>query len=487
MITILGGAILVLGFVLFMVLLDLVGQSRKVLDTVQQAFVTLGDPGLDDRQKETRLRGQAGRLFKLFFIIVGICMIALGVPLAIVWLMDKLGWLNLKHVIDMTLSWQFIVGASIIMIAAAWISERKKPATKSSETYSGLEKNLHHLAFSTIPAQISISSLVTRLYAKKLEGIEIENPVFITALPRAGTTLLLELCVKTGEFISHTYRDMPFVLTPLLWNKFSRIFKQSDEMRERAHGDGMMVNADSPEAFEEIIWNAWWPSRYRRDRIVPWPVASYPEFETFFRDHIRKLTALGIEKSGTPQRYISKNNLNISRIPYLQAIFPQAIILVPFRSPLQHALSLLRQHKHFTEIHKTDDFAEYYMRAIGHYDFGANLRPVDFNKWIKKNQAKSNTLNFWLAYWIQTYTYLQQTATPRTRFVSFEALCQDPKSNLEKIAKYLQLANPALLLDQAKRVSLPKSHKVDPGEIDPTLLSRAEALYDELQKISLVN
>ena len=122
----------------------------------------------------------------------------------------------------------------------------------------------------------SLSGIESRVYKTPLSGIEITKPVFITALPRAGTTLLLELCVETGYFASHTYRDMPFVLTPLLWERFSRLFKRSENPRERAHGDGMMISMDSPEAFEEIIWKGYWPSRYLADRIVPWTEPDFP-------------------------------------------------------------------------------------------------------------------------------------------------------------------------------------------------------------------
>ncbi len=32
-------------------------------------------------------------------------------------------------------------------------------------------------------------------------------------------------------------------------------------------------------------------------------------------------------------------------------------------------------------MHARDPFARRYMEAIGHYDFGANLRPIDFDGW----------------------------------------------------------------------------------------------------------
>jgi len=48
----------------------------------------------------------------------------------------------------------------------------------------------------------------------------------------------------------HTYRHMPFVLCPLLWHRVSRGLRQESKLSERAHGDGLLVGFDSPEAFE---------------------------------------------------------------------------------------------------------------------------------------------------------------------------------------------------------------------------------------------
>jgi hypothetical protein len=59
---------------------------------------------------------------------------------------------------------------------------------------------------------------------------------------------------------------------------------------------------------------------------------------------------------------------------------------------MQHCASLLRQHLNFLEIHRRGPFAKSYMEGIGHVDFGANLRPVDFDGWLdsstQSNQRK---------------------------------------------------------------------------------------------------
>ena len=90
--------------------------------------------------------------------------------------------------------------------------------------------------------------------SKELASYSNERPVFITALPRAGTPLLLECFASVPEFASHCYRDMPFVPIPCLWNRFSSNFQQAMESQERAHGDGMQIIPDSPEALEEVSW-----------------------------------------------------------------------------------------------------------------------------------------------------------------------------------------------------------------------------------------
>ncbi len=358
--------------------------------------------------------------------------------------------------------------------------------TIPTNQYSGLEKTLHSLAFKSWSLQTSLSGLESQIYRKELSTIEIRKPVFVTALPRAGTTLLLELCVETNEFASHTYRDMPFILIPLFWNSFSRLFRSSGTYQERAHGDGMMISIDSPEAFEEIIWKGFWPSRYQEDRIVPWTNPPYPDFEEFFYDHIKKILFLRSSAESSRSRYISKNNANISRIEYLKKAFPDSIIIVPFRNPLQHASSLMRQHNNFLKIHDEDSFALRYMKDIGHFDFGKNLRPIDFDEWFSSRQAGNpETLVFWLQYWISSYNYLLENAGHNVSFFSFDTFCNSPGKSLEKLGTVLEMNNFDKLMESAGTVSPPKEHSVDTGKIPSDVLNKAEALYKDLENSSL--
>ena len=57
-------------------------------------------------------------------------------------------------------------------------------------------------------------------------------------------------------------------------------------------------------------------------------------------------------------------------------MFPNAKILIPFRDPIQHAYSLLNQHKKFINYSKQDKFIANYMKWIGHTEFGPNYQPI---------------------------------------------------------------------------------------------------------------
>ncbi len=167
---------------------------------------------------------------------------------------------------------------------------------KSESRYSLLDRTLHRLAFSTIEIQKVLAGLEDKVYSKDLSRVEIDRPVFITSLPRAGTTLLLDVIASAGSFASHTYRNLPFLLIPLLWNTISGGGRKRNEIEiERAHGDGMTITYDSHEAFEEVLWRAFWPDKYLEDRVLVWEAEEHDphdEFDGFFKSHIRKLLLL---------------------------------------------------------------------------------------------------------------------------------------------------------------------------------------------------
>jgi len=348
-------------------------------------------------------------------------------------------------------------------------------------SYSGLDRLLHRLSFSTTAVQIDLAELEERLFAKQVADVAASSPVFITALPRAGTTLLLELCAELDEFATHCYRDMPFVLLPLFWQRFSGGFRKSDKPRERAHGDGMLVSVDSPEAFEEIIWHAMWPAHYQDDRIVPWGVEPQPEFLAYFRNHLRKISAVRRSGQSKTPRYISKNNANICRIDWLSEAFPDARFVIPFRDFAQHAASLLRQHKNFLTIHADDPFARQYMAGICHFDFGANLKPIDFGSWLDGARHRDPaSIGFWVEYWAAAYGDLLRRERANLIFLSYDRFCTEPERGLTMLGDFLEIEERDRMAGQAANIRPGRPHEVDLSAVDPAVRQEAAAVQEQL-------
>jgi hypothetical protein len=347
------------------------------------------------------------------------------------------------------------------------------------DRYGGLDRVLYRMAFRTGIAQEALADVEELLYGNELPPVD--DPVFLTALPRSGTTILLRVLCRTGHFASHTYRDMPFVLCPMLWNRFSAPFQTDDDGQERAHGDGLDVSGSSPEAFEEMVWKHFWPDHYHDTHIRPWRADDQnPTFNAFFASHMRKVCALRAGNGTAPRRYLSKNNLNVARLAAPPAPLRAGTFLVPFRAPLQQAASMYRQHQRFLEIHENDDFVREYMEAIGHHEFGKGLCPVDFDGWLE-TAAPPSDLAFWVQYWNAAYGYVLEHAGEDAVLVSYARLTEGPGAALARLAAALDVPE-APLVDQADRLQPPRAHDVDAAAVPAAVREEADALYDRLDR-----
>src|SRR5690606_4177504 len=219
-----------------------------------------------------------------------------------------------------------------------------------------------------------LGDLETRLVADRLDIITVDRPIYVTGLARSGTTVLLELLALHPDTVAHRYRDFPLVLTPWAWNWFvDRAGRGEAVARERAHRDRITVTSESPEAFEEVIWMTFFPDIHDPDRDASFDRdTSHPAFEAFYRDHIRKLLAL---RGGS--RYLAKGNYNVTRLPYLRKLFPDARFVVPIREPQWHIASLMMQHRLFAAAEREDERVLRHMRRSGHFEFGLGRRPIN--------------------------------------------------------------------------------------------------------------
>lgn len=342
--------------------------------------------------------------------------------------------------------------------------------------YDRIDRALHGLAFANIDLQIALNDFECRLFRDRLDHTPCERPVFVTSLPRAGTTLLLDVLNTLPEFAASTYRHMPFALCPLLWPKLATPFQRHSENKERLHGDGMNVGFDSPEAFEEIVWQAFWRNHYQADRIQPWSgIDRQPAFERFFESYMRKIVASG----GRPaNRYLSKNNANIARLDLLSTLFPDGMIVVPVRHPWSQAESLRRQHHHFCRIHADDTFARRYMSWLGHFEFGAGLRPIGFATWRNEPDVTPDRPAFWLACWAACYEAVLEAPQERITLINYDGLCASPLEHLESLAHALAIDEPAALIAKAYRFRA-ATPATEP-DVAGSLKARCKEIYQAL-------
>jgi len=113
-----GAIFLVVGFLALVRMFGLVRRSGEAFDLARASLAVLRNSSLDDAAKESALQSHATRLFSLFFLLTAGAGLALALPAGIIWILDVLQVVSLHAVLDVTLSWQFLLGSTLVGIAA---------------------------------------------------------------------------------------------------------------------------------------------------------------------------------------------------------------------------------------------------------------------------------------------------------------------------------------------------------------------------------
>lgn len=304
----------------------------------------------------------------------------------------------------------------------------------SGKKYDRLSRILHSLALRKIVAELSFD-IERSIHGRGTPAVTGKEHVFVCGLARAGTTVLMRHLHGSGDFASLTYRDMPFPLAPNLWRSAWKRSKREGVVEERAHGDGIKHSFDSPEALEEIFWSIQFGSSYIHEDHLS-PMKASPGSIKLFREYVALVL-----KAKQAERYLSKNNNNILRLELITEAFPSAWILAPIRDPLEHALSLHRQHVRFLEQQKEDPFILKYMNWLGHFEFGAGHRAMKFDESHSFEERPEN-LNYWLEIWIHCHQHLAKCELERVIPVCYEQLCESPVETWESLGRKLNLPGP---------------------------------------------
>jgi Sulfotransferase family len=315
---------------------------------------------------------------------------------------------------------------------------------------------------------IALGNIETRVLADEISATAVDRPIFISGLARSGSTILLEILAQHPDVVSHRYQDYPLVFTPFWWNRLlERMPKREVPPAERTHQDGIAVGPASPEAFEEVLWMAFFPHLHEPSHSsILDHEASHPEFETFYREHIRKLVRV---RGGS--RYVSKGNYNVTRLEYLQKLFPDARFVIPVRDPVWHIASLMKQHRLFCEGGERHPESVRHLQRVGHFEFGLDRRPINAGDAalvarIEDAWRRGAEVEGWSLYWARLYGYLADRldADPALRdaalVVRFEDMCRAPDETLQRALAHCQLDAPlAWLEDKAGVIRFPTYYR----------------------------
>ncbi len=298
------------------------------------------------------------------------------------------------------------------------------------------------------PLFVGLGNLESGVLRGRLAATKVDRPVYICGLPRAGTTITLQMLSEHPDVVTHKYADFLMPYMPYVWNKvFPRI--PVDAMRKpvpRIHRDRIEVTRDSAEMGEEILWEHFFPQIHdEANYSVLDETTSNPAFERFYDEHLRKL-ALVRERT----RYVSKAIMCVVRMQYLRKLFPDARFLLYIRNPVDHVASLIKQDRIWAEIEQSDPRQIEIIELTGHHEFGpkqvmANVGNPDELKAIRALFDSGRIAESRARYWAYAYGFVakQLEGDPelarRVCVVRYEDLCADSLPTIDRIIAHAEL------------------------------------------------
>ncbi len=345
----------------------------------------------------------------------------------------------------------------------------------NNKDYGALDKALHYLALN-FPAISEASFEINKSVTKAdISPDHNSKHVYVSGLARAGTTILMRNLYHTGAFCSLSYRDMPFVLAPNLWERVTRLSVKNTLSQERSHGDGIMVDFDSPEALEEVFWRIFCGKEYIKENGLYCHLVDDKTIATY-----REYIALILFQHGK-KRYLAKNNNNVLRLDSIVSAFPNVVILIPFRDPVAQAESLLKQHHRFLKIQDSDRFSLKYMNWLVHHEFGANHLSMMPDKFPTASNHFEH-IEYWLSQWCAVYRNMIDLITryPENCYpFCYERFCQSPDQVWKKLVNLLALDADTRLSDPIRQSANTHAAKKD------DMRGEEKEIYDHLDSVFL--
>ena len=324
-----------------------------------------------------------------------------------------------------------------------------------------------------------LGNLESSVLSDDLEQIKIQKPIYISGLARSGTTILTEMLEKHPDLTSHHYSDFPNIWTPYWRNYLLQKTRKGELVAgERAHKDRIEITNDSPEAVEEVLWSYFFPQCHASssDNTLD-EGTSNPAFESFYTEHIQKL--LLVRES---PRYLAKGNYNLGRFLYILKLFPDARFLIPYRNPVNHIASLIKQHNFFLKADAQNPSVAHQLALSGHFEFGPKRNAVHLgndeqHQSITNAWAQDREVEGWALYWAASYQYLLNLARTHgdfenaSLFISYEDLCVHSEKTIDIVTDHCALELEVFTSVRAyycDHLSVPEYYQPDfsPQEID---------------------
>uniref|UniRef100_A0A2A3JSE1 Sulfotransferase family protein n=1 Tax=Alloyangia mangrovi TaxID=1779329 RepID=A0A2A3JSE1_9RHOB len=200
---------------------------RTALGTAMTGITAMMDSELDDAAKEIAVRRAGFALIGAAFGIFWRFALSLALAALPVLAADLIGLVPREAVLSLMLRLDYIFVVSVAAIAGAEALRRLRgPGRHDPEAlpeinrYSTADRFFHMLAFASPVVLKSASKLEDRLMPGAMQEPS-GPPIFVTSLARGGTTALLNALHEVPAIATHTYRDMPFVTAPALWNRLA--------------------------------------------------------------------------------------------------------------------------------------------------------------------------------------------------------------------------------------------------------------------------
>ena len=314
----------------------------------------------------------------------------------------------------------------------------------------------------TAPLFIKLGQLESEVLASRIAAMPIDRPIYILGLPRAGTTISAQMLSEHPDVTTHRYSDFVLPYTPYWWNSFfpKLPIKALRSPVERVNRDRLQVTRDSSEGVEEMIWQRFFHHLHdsRRCNVLDESTLN-SDFENFFKDHIRKLLLVRGRS-----RYVSKNNPSVMRMRYLRRIFPDARFLLYIRNPIDHAASVLKQDRLFTDLARDDQRMIRMNKMNGFHEFGPNYEPVNVGndamiQEICRCRDEGRMVRARALQWSSVFGFIieQLKNDPELAravcVVRYEELCAKPGETIDRILAHTGLSADAFAPVRTKYLS----------------------------------